>query len=187
MMYAGKWAVVTILVLSTTLLAVVGLTQNAPNGQGSVSGENSDSALAGPKQPLPFSHKTHAAAAVNCGFCHDSNSPDEPIALPSTAVCMNCHATIDKDKPAIQDLSSFARENRSIPWVRVYSVPGWVYWSHAPHLKAGLQCAECHGDVAKMDVMQQTKNVTTMDGCSNCHQLHNVANDCGSCHEADSP
>ncbi len=169
------------------IVALLAMGDRNRNRQEPGSASDSISAPAGPKQPLPFSHRTHSAAGVNCAFCHDSNSQDEPITLPSTDVCMNCHQAVDKDKPAIQELATFAREERAIPWVRVYSVPAWVYWSHAPHLKAGLQCAECHGDVAKMDVMHETKNVTTMDGCSDCHQQHNVASDCGSCHEADSP
>jgi Cytochrome c7 and related cytochrome c/Class III cytochrome C family len=187
MIRVGNLAAAIMAVLSVTLLALADRSQSSQKAGQPASGSDSTSADVAPKQPLPFSHKAHAAAGVNCGFCHDSNSPDEPIALPSTAVCMNCHQIIDKDQAAIKELSAFAQQNRPIPWVHVYSVPGWVYWSHAPHLAAGLQCADCHGDVAKMDVTRQAKNVTTMDGCTGCHQQHNVANDCGSCHEAESP
>lgn len=176
-----------IAVLSIALLTVEGGSQSSKDTGHSASGGDSTSADGAPKQPLPFSHKTHSIAEINCGFCHSSDSSDQAIVLPSAAVCMNCHEVIDKDKPAIQELSSFAQQHRAIPWVHVYSVPGWVYWSHTPHLHAGLECAECHGDVAKMEVTQAAKNVTTMEGCTSCHQQHNVSNDCGSCHEAESP
>jgi hypothetical protein len=115
--------------------------------------------------------------------CHASKAPGDAIALPAASTCMVCHQTIAKDKPDIQKLAAFARDNRPIPWVRVYSVPGWVYWSHDAHLKAGLQCADCHGDVAQMNVMHQVKNVTTMDGCTSCHKLHHVDTGCQSCHD----
>jgi hypothetical protein len=139
-----------------------------------------------PKQPLPFSHKTHAEIGLPCQFCHVPNTLDHPSALPSAPLCMTCHAKIDKDKPAIRALASFAQENRPIPWARVYSVPGWVYWSHAAHLKANLKCAECHGDVGEMEVVRQAVNVTTMKGCTTCHQQHHVVTDCHSCHEVES-
>jgi hypothetical protein len=187
MIRAANLTAALMLVLSVTLLSAAGGSQTPQRAGQPASDGDSASADAAPKQPLPFSHKTHAAAEINCDFCHSSDSADQAIALPSIAVCMNCHQVIDKDKPAIQELLTFARQNRPVPWLHVYSVPGWVYWSHTPHQQAGLQCAECHGDVAKMDVTHQARDVTSMNGCTNCHQQHNVANDCGSCHEAESP
>jgi len=142
--------------------------------------------VAGPKQPLPFSHKAHLAIGLSCEFCHASKLLDGPNALPSVERCMSCHRTIDRDKPSIRALASFAHDHRSIPWVRVYSIPGWVYWSHAPHLNAGVKCADCHGDVSEMDVLYEAKNVTTMKGCTACHQQLHVLTDCHACHEVSS-
>jgi hypothetical protein len=96
---------------------------------------------------------------------------------------MTCHLSIGKDKAAIQKLAEFARSKEPIPWVRVYSVPAQVYWNHRSHLTAGVQCETCHGQVSQMDMMAKATNVTTMDGCVECHRSNNAATGCGYCHE----
>ena len=96
---------------------------------------------------------------------------------------MTCHLSIGKDKAAIQKLAEFARSKEPIPWVRVYSVPAQVYWNHRSHLTAGVQCETCHGQVSQMDMMAKATNVTTMDGCVECHRSNNASTGCGYCHE----
>jgi len=85
-------------------------------------------------------------------------------------------------KLAIKKLARFSQSKRPIPWVRVYSVPAFVFWSHRTHLEAAQQCAACHGNVSEMDVLQAT-NVTTMDGCVQCHEKKDASTGCVSCHE----
>ena len=38
-----------------------------------------------------------------------------------------------------------------IQWNRVYTLPDFVRFTHKPHIAAGVQCQECHGDVKTMD------------------------------------
>jgi len=185
MVHRGTWCVPALLGLLGAGLVTAG-GQAPPSGAEPTRKTSPAPLTAGPKQPLPFSHRAHLALGLSCTVCHASKRSDHTIALPTTAVCMACHQTIDKDKPAIRELATYARENRPIPWLRVYSVPGWVYWSHESHLKAGLQCADCHGNVSKMDVIFQAKNVTTMKGCTTCHQQRHVLSDCHSCHDVGS-
>jgi hypothetical protein len=136
-----------------------------------------------PAQPLPFSHKTHAATGLKCAECHPNPDPGDHMTLPATARCMACHVTIGKDKPAIQKLAEFAKSKEAIPWARVYSVRAEVYWNHRSHLKAGMQCESCHGEVSQMDTMAKVTKVTTMEGCVECHRNNTAGTGCGYCHE----
>jgi hypothetical protein len=70
-----------------------------------------------------------------------------------------------------------------MPWVRVYSIPAAITWSHRDHLKAGLTCKLCHGDVTQLTVMTRLMNVTVMDGCVGCHKDNQADVSCGVCHE----
>jgi hypothetical protein len=136
----------------------------------------------GPAQPIPFSHKTHVSKGLRCQFCH-SNAEAENVGLPEADKCMTCHATIAKDKPSIQALRDFAQSKKPIPWMRVYSLPAAVYWSHRPHLAAGVTCESCHGQVSEMDVVTRATNVTTMQGCMDCHKVRKVSTGCNFCHD----
>ena len=105
-----------------------------------------------PEQPIPYSHKQHIANGLTCKDCHTvvQSSPDagDEMAIPAASKCMTCHRTIKKDSPAIQKLAAYDRDKQPIPWVRIYKLPDFVFFSHQTHLKAGAQCEECHGQVA---------------------------------------
>ena len=142
-----------------------------------------DHSQTAPAQPLPYSHKTHLAIGLKCGDCHTNPDPGDRMEFPDTAKCMACHATIAKDKPAIQKLAEFAKSKQPIPWARVYTVSAAVYWNHRSHLDAQVKCEACHGAVAQMDVMANVTNVTTMTGCVDCHQQRKAGTGCAFCHE----
>jgi hypothetical protein len=135
-----------------------------------------------PVQPLPYSHKTHLALGLSCGGCHTNPDPGNMMTFPATAKCMQCHAAVAADKPAIQKLSEFAKAGQPIPWVRVYQLTAGVNWSHRKHIQAGLQCVMCHGEVSKLDGMAQTTGVTSMATCIACHQARNAPTVCQTCH-----
>jgi len=105
------------------------------------------------------------------------------MGLPEAAKCLTCHVAIAKDKPAIRMLRNFAQRKEPIPWVRVYSLGAEVYWSHRPHLTAGIACEACHGRVSEMDVIARVTNVTTMQGCVDCHKQYKVSTGCNFCHD----
>ena len=128
-------------------------------------------------------HKTHLKLGLKCSDCHVNRDPGRNMGIPESGKCMVCHASIAKDKPAIQRLTSFNEGKQPIPWVRVYSLPANISWSHRNHLKAGLTCNLCHGDVTQLDVMTRLMNVTTMDGCVGCHKDNQADTSCGVCHE----
>jgi hypothetical protein len=105
------------------------------------------------------------------------------MGFPESNKCMVCHSSIATEKPAIQKLASFYKEKQPIPWLRIYRIGSTITWSHRNHLKAGLACSLCHGDVSQLDVMTRVKNVTTMDGCVGCHRDNQADASCGVCHE----
>ena len=133
-------------------------------------------------QPIAFSHKTHSAV-LKCQECHPNPDPGDHMTLPAVSRCMACHTTIAKEKPEIKKLAEFASSKKTIPWVRVYSVPAMVYWNHRAHLTAGAKCETCHGPVSQMETIAEATNVTTMEGCVSCHRENNAGTGCGFCHE----
>ena len=133
-------------------------------------------------QPIAFSHKIHSAQGLDCAFCHSNPDPGETMTIPDAEFCMNCHTTVASEKPAIKKLSRVAQSKKPIAWVRIYSLPGFVFWSHRTHLTAGQSCQACHGDVGNMAAIRPT-NVTTMDGCVDCHNSKEVNAGCSACHE----
>jgi hypothetical protein len=137
-----------------------------------------------PAQPIPYSHKTHVALGLECSTCHVNPEAGELMTFPATAICMGCHQAIAADRPSIRKLAAFAEAGTPVPWVRVYQMPEYVYWSHGDHLRAKVACVECHGDVAALDVMSQQTDVVTMLGCRRCHDQRQAFTDCTDCHEA---
>jgi len=136
-----------------------------------------------PEQPIPYSHKQHLAFSMPCARCHTNPEPGKLMTFPETATCMQCHATIAKDKPEIQKLATYASSKEPIPWVRVYKVLPGIAWSHRPHLVAGVKCETCHGAVAEMATMSEVTSVTTMYSCLNCHEMNHAKASCDTCHK----
>jgi c(7)-type cytochrome triheme protein len=81
-----------------------------------------------------------------------------------------------------QKLAAAAEEKKPIPWVRVYQLPPYVYFSHRVHTAAGTTCETCHGPVAERDRI--SKEVAhNMRSCMACHAATKARNDCATCHE----
>ena len=139
--------------------------------------------LKGPEQPIPYSHKQHLALRLACKDCHVNPDPGDTMSFPASSKCMSCHQTIKKDSTAIQKLATFDRDKQEIPWVRVYKVPDFVFFSHKTHLDASAKCEECHGQVAQRDRLFRESDLS-MAGCMSCHRERNAAMGCESCHDA---
>ena len=134
-------------------------------------------------QPLPFSHKAHAALGVKCADCHPIKKPGFAAGLPGEQICMACHTTMKTDSPAIQKLTEYFKAKKPVPWARVYRVPDYVWFSHESHHKdAGIGCDACHGAVAERDVLAKEK-ATSMEACMECHAARKAPNACNFCHE----
>lgn len=136
-----------------------------------------------PKQPIAFSHKQHAGDfKLPCLGCHANPPPGEAMTFPAEAKCMACHLSVKTDSAEIVRLAKFAADKKRIPWVRVYQVPSYVFWSHKSHINAGAKCSDCHGNVAALALMSKEKE-TSMGSCMECHRQNKVSNDCSFCHD----
>jgi len=115
-------------------------------------------------QPIPYSHKQHPLLGLKCQECHTKPDPGEVMTFPATDKRMPCHAVVARDKPSIKKLSAFAKSNEPTLWVRVYSIPDWVDFSHKAHPDAGATCENCHGRVAERDSRFKAGDIS-MAGC----------------------
>ncbi|MEZ5403061.1 MAG: cytochrome c3 family protein [Bryobacteraceae bacterium] len=137
-----------------------------------------------PEQPIAFNHKLHVSKGVACKNCHAIKDPGFQAGYPKEAVCMGCHAIIKTDSPQIQKLAEHAKAKTAVPWVKVYQVPEYVWFSHASHVEdAKFECATCHGPVAEREALFKEKP-TNMHSCMSCHAQHKAPNGCDFCHNS---
>lgn len=123
-----------------------------------------------PSQPIKYSHKLHAGdMKIDCKYCHTGVEKSRTAGIPSVDICMNCHAIARKDKPEIQKLTDYYENNKPLEWNRIHRLPDFVYFSHAAHVGKGIDCSNCHGDIAKMETAGQVHSFT-MGACLNCHR-----------------
>lgn len=136
-----------------------------------------------PVQPIAFPHKTHLAKGLQCEVCHTGVSQGPEAAIPSVKFCMNCHQVIATDRPEIKKVAAFQARGEDIPWVRVYdySPAAHVRFNHAPHIRAGVACANCHGDMLQQTTAVRAVNLD-MSYCLGCHTQRKVSVDCTTCH-----
>jgi hypothetical protein len=142
-----------------------------------------DKVPAAKPQPLPFSHKLHTQFFPECLDCHQLSADGWTMSYPREEQCMVCHATIKGEDPAIQKLAAYAAQKKPVPWVQVYRVPDYVYFSHRTHIKkAKLDCEGCHGPVREREVITKEKD-TSMQGCISCHKEKGAPVGCRTCHD----
>ena len=134
-----------------------------------------------PKQPISFSHKTHADAKMECKTCHSNPDPGEVMGIERPSACMSCHKEVKHESPAIQKLAGFVKKDE-IKWARVYLLPSFVRFSHRVHTEAGYNCEECHGPVATRDLLARERDISQV-GCVACHRAAKAGLGCTFCHE----
>ena len=96
---------------------------------------------------------------------------------------MLCHAKVAAAKPEIKKLAGFAENKREVPWRRVYGFPpeSLVKFQHAPHARAGISCAACHGDMTQASTAELLVK-HNMGTCLKCHRQYKATEDCAACH-----
>lgn len=136
------------------------------------------------RQPIEFPHDVHVRKNIGCTeTCHEGATRGAEAGLPGVNTCMICHAGIATDKPLVQKITAMEREGLDLAWQRVFGYPktSHVRFNHAPHVRAKLDCATCHGDIARQTVAQRNV-VLTMGDCVTCHRENNAPNECVTCH-----
>lgn len=136
------------------------------------------------KQPIAFVHSVHVSEVqLDCVDCHITVATGPVASIPDIRTCWNCHATALTENSEIRKLKDYYDKGQDVPWQRVW---GWVEeshvrFNHAPHIRRGVECATCHGDVSRMTVATRTVE-HTMQFCVSCHRQKNASDDCVTCH-----
>jgi len=137
-----------------------------------------------PVQPIAFSHEIHVGKLnLQCVFCHETAETSTFAGVPSVKKCMDCHVAVRTDRPEVQKLTKYWNDKEPVPWNRVHRIRirNHVYFSHKRHVKAGVQCEHCHGQLAAMAQVRQVHSLK-MGWCVSCHQANNAPTDCLICH-----
>ena len=161
-----------------------------------------------PRQPILFNHVIHAGSfQIPCQYCHADARRSEYAGLPSVERCLGCHRIIGaQDNPEIVKIHEHAKRGQAIPWVRIFKLPEFTYFSHKPHVRFGLECQTCHGPIEQMRVVgaetgprlgddlirllgfRPAPRPLTMGWCVECHREQNAARgakaplECVTCH-----
>jgi len=108
-----------------------------------------------PRQPIFFNHVIHAGSfQIPCQYCHADARRSEYAGLPSVERCLGCHKIIGaQDNPEILKIHDYARRGQPIPWVRIFKLPEFTYFTHRAHVRFGLECQTCHGPIERMRVV----------------------------------
>ncbi len=167
-------------------LAAVGLLLCScaqPQGQGAADAGAQEQVFDANGNFVAFNHRIHVADnQIGCTTCHVYAQHSRVAGLISMSGCMGCHKFVDRQKPAIQALASAAAAGKALQFPRMFREPDHVYFSHERHLARGLQCAECHGDVAHMKQDVPVKDMH-MGFCMECHRARQASIDCLTCHK----
>jgi hypothetical protein len=135
-----------------------------------------------PVQPIAFPHTVHAGElGLECRFCHAWADRSPHATVPPLSTCMTCHETVALDRPEVQKLRGHIERGEPVIWARVHSLPTFVRFTHERHVKAGVECAVCHGGVATMARVKRVRPLT-MGWCVACHWTRGASTDCATCH-----
>jgi hypothetical protein len=156
-----------------------------------------DETTPGVVQPIPFSHKHHAGSFdLDCQYCHSGTDRSPSAGVPSVEVCMGCHSQFPAsydELSGIQTLKEHWESKQTIEWIQIHRVPEHVQFRHNRHVKAGVECQECHGAVEEFDkvfMLEDTKwwpwglptQTLEMGWCIQCHRAKRASQDCYTCH-----
>jgi c(7)-type cytochrome triheme protein len=146
-----------------------------------------------PAQPIAFDHRVHVhvtleSGALQCTDCHPGAERRAHAGLPAITTCLRCHMRPQGDPPSEKEraVRVAAAAGGDFRWIQVTREPGHVYFAHAPHVTiAKIDCATCHGDVARWDAPPTTprEGLLDMSRCLACHRERGAPTDCETCHQ----
>jgi len=140
-----------------------------------------------PDQPINFSHVIHVQQnKMECQYCHWSVAKASYAAIPEVQTCMGCHENLvagksEEGKKDIAKLKEYYANGQPIPWVKVHVMPDYLKFNHKRHVKAGVSCQECHGQVPEMAKVERVSSMK-MGWCIDCHRQRGASIDCLVCH-----
>jgi hypothetical protein len=137
---------------------------------------------ASPAQPIAFPHAPHTENEVACVFCHEFPEDQAAAGIPRTELCGSCHSAMPQETEAVQKLMEFVDSEQQIPWVRVFELPQYARFPHKWHVRAGVECEECHEGVGRS--LTTARHIELeMAWCVDCHEERQASVDCVVCHK----
>jgi hypothetical protein len=169
--------------VSTSAFSTFGAKGQETGAEGPSTEETFAAGNANPvKQPIAFSHAHHVGeVGIDCQFCHAYARRGPVAGIPSVQRCAGCHEVVLSERPEIVKVLTYWKNEEPIPWVRVHDLPDHVRFSHKPHIRAGVNCSDCHGDVETMEAAVQVESLS-MGWCLDCHKEREASRDCLICH-----
>jgi hypothetical protein len=139
-----------------------------------------------PTQPINFSHIVHVQKnKMECQYCHWNVSKGSYAAIPEVESCMGCHKWVkggdEESKAEIAKIEKYYNAGVPIPWVKVHVMPNHYKFNHKRHVKAGVTCHDCHGQIPEMPVVERVSSMK-MGWCIDCHREQGSSIDCATCH-----
>ncbi len=121
-------------------------------------------------QPTEFSHQHHAGElGIDCRYCHTTVETAATAGMPPTYTCMTCHSQIWTNARMLAPVRESLINGTPLHWQRVGRLPEYVYFDHAVHVKNGIGCSTCHGDMTHMQMTWQP-HAFSMAFCVSCHR-----------------
>lgn len=151
----------------------------------------SQAAAESPNESIQFNHQKHLAADVPCLFCHPGVLNGAVATIPSVQKCIGCHSNVEgtsaEGKKDVELLLQLWEEGQPLRWEKVYDQPDFVSFNHRPHIAAGVNCENCHGNVQQMAMARQAYRIN-MGFCLYCHQKQSAdkvtyLKSCSTCHK----
>lgn len=136
-------------------------------------------------QPIAFNHSLHIEdLGLSCTDCHRYAETGIRATIPNREVCADCHSEAVTESAEEEQLIGYVDREEPIPWMKVYSVPEHVWFSHRRHTEvAEIPCETCHGLMEeRTEPLSRPLVSQTMEWCMGCHEERGVSNDCIWCH-----
>ena len=121
-------------------------------------------------QPVPFSHAHHVGGlGLGCRYCHPGADSASAAGVPGPDTCMHCHGKLYTRAALLAPVREAWEAGAPMTWQRVHDLPDFVFFDHAIHARAGVDCFECHGDVGRMPLAAKAEPLT-MSWCLDCQR-----------------
>lgn len=135
-----------------------------------------------PENEMEFPHDQHVTSlAIECEFCHRAADTSRTATVPSVEQCMFCHKAVATNNPNLEPLRAAWESGEPLNWIRQHRLPDHTQFRHEPHITAGFECSECHGDVGSVRQVEQVR-ILKMGDCVGCHKENSAPTTCSTCH-----
>ncbi|MGR3178468.1 MAG: cytochrome c3 family protein, partial [Candidatus Anammoxibacter sp.] len=170
MIQINKMMVWFLSVLFIAILGIVGCT---------IVGKNKKDQGTEHKEATGFSHKAHEEGGLACKSCHVKASKKVKAGMPNEMLCGFCHKTVYDDQPVGE---IYNRKEWELSHKTIRSKYEEINMSHQQHMSVGVECADCHGNVAN-SVKVTLEHIPVKETCALCHKEVNDADKCDTCHK----